>query len=59
MIRPQEVAAILGLTQRKIQEMVETEKIRPVRGPNIDGYGKRLYLRSDIEELAAEKNRSV
>lgn len=49
------VAAILGVVPSAVEKMVEAGKLKVIRGPHIDGHGNYVFLRSDVEKLAAER----
>jgi hypothetical protein len=50
-----ETAEILGVNVSCVDKMIADGSLTPISGPKIDGFGKNLFLRRDIEELQAER----
>jgi TniQ len=49
-----EAAAVLEVNVSCIDKMIASGILKPISGPGIDGFGKNLFLRSDVEKLHAE-----
>jgi hypothetical protein len=54
-VTPQ-AAIILGVHTSCIDKMVASGVLKPISGPKVDGFGKNLFLRSDVEKLRSERN---
>jgi hypothetical protein len=50
-----EAAEILEVNVSCIDKMIASGLLKPISGPGIDGFGKNLFLRSDVEKLRAER----
>jgi hypothetical protein len=50
-----EAAEILGVNVSCVDKMIATGVLKPVSGPIVDGFGKNLFLRSDVEQLHRER----
>lgn len=50
-----EAAEILGVNVSCIDKMVESGILRPISGPKVDGFGKNLFLRGEVEHLHGER----
>jgi TniQ len=48
-------AAMLELHQSSVSRMAQSGKLKPSRGPQVDGFAFNLFIRSDIEKLYAER----
>jgi hypothetical protein len=46
-----ETAKILGIHRTAILKMTWKGRLRAVSGPGIDGFGKHLYLRREVESI--------
>lgn len=54
-----QVETILGLTSKRIKELVVTGLLHPFRGPTIDGYSDWKFDSSEVEALWRDLERSV
>jgi hypothetical protein len=50
-----DAAEILGVYESSVNKMIEAGLLKPISGPSIDGYGRNLFLRSDVEKVYAER----
>jgi hypothetical protein len=50
-----EAAAILGVNITCVHKLKVAGALRPVSGPDVDGFRLNLFLRSDVEKLHAER----
>jgi hypothetical protein len=50
-----ETAEILGVNPSCVDKMIANGELRPISGPKVDGFGKNLFLRDDIEKLHKER----
>lgn len=50
-----EAAAILGVNPSCVDKMIANGELRPISGPKVDGFGKNLFLRDDVEKLHKER----
>ena len=50
-----ESASILGVNLTCIHKLKTSGVLRPVSGPDVDGFRLNLYLRDDVEKLRAER----
>ncbi len=50
-----EAASILGVNLTCIHKLKTSGVLRPVSGPDVDGFRLNLYLRDDVEKLRAER----
>jgi hypothetical protein len=48
-------AAILGVNITCIKKLTDSGLLKPASGPDVDGFGLNLYLRSDVEKLHTER----
>jgi hypothetical protein len=48
-------AKILGVDVSCVDKLVASGTLKPISGPTVDGYGKNLFLRGDVERLHAER----
>jgi DNA-binding transcriptional MerR regulator len=54
-ITSSEAARILGVSPHNMRHLVDAGDLKPISGPNIDGFGINLFLRMDVEELHAKR----
>jgi hypothetical protein len=54
-ITASEAAVICKVNLSCIHKLTVIGKLKPISGPNIDGFGHNLYLRTDAERLHAER----
>lgn len=50
-----EAAEILGVNVSCIDKMVVSGILKPISGPRVDGFGKNLFLRGEVEHLHTER----
>jgi hypothetical protein len=50
-----EAAEVLGVNVSCVEKMMRAGVLRPISGPAVDGFGKNLFLKSDVEKLHAER----
>lgn len=50
-----EAAEILGVNPSCVDKMIANGELRPISGPKVDGFGKNLFLRDDVEKLHKER----
>jgi hypothetical protein len=50
-----EAAVILGVNLTCIHKLKDSGMLRPVLGPDVNGFGLNLYLRDDVEKLRTER----
>lgn len=50
-----EAAEAFGVNISCIHKMKKSGHLKPVSGPDVDGFGLTLYLRSDIEKIRVER----
>jgi TniQ len=50
-----EAAEILGVYVSVVNKLIDSGDLKPISGPNVDGFGKNLFLRSDVEELRRQR----
>lgn len=50
-----EAAVILGVNLTCIHKLKDSGVLRPVLGPDVNGFGLNLYLRDDVEKLRTER----
>lgn len=50
-----EAAEILEVYVSSINKMIAAGVLKPISGPAVDGFGKNLFLRSDVERLHKER----
>jgi hypothetical protein len=50
-----EAAEILGVNVSCVDKMMADELLMPISGPKVDGFGKNLFMRSDVEKLRTER----
>jgi TniQ/Helix-turn-helix domain len=50
-----EAAEILHVNVSCIEKMVASGALKPISGPNVDGFGKNLFLRGDVKRLHSER----
>lgn len=50
-----EAVEILRVDASCINKMIASGRLKPISGPSVDGFGKNLFLRSDVEKLSAER----
>ncbi|MDQ1591237.1 MAG: hypothetical protein QOG71_1864 [Pyrinomonadaceae bacterium] len=50
-----EAAEILGVNVSCVDKMMADELLTPISGPKVDGFGKNLFMRSDVEKLRTER----
>lgn len=46
-----EAAEILGVNVSCVDKMIISGILKPISGPKVDGFGKNLFLRGDVEQL--------
>lgn len=50
-----EVSKILDVDITAVQKMIVSGILKPISGPLVDGFGKNLFLRGDVEKLRVER----
>jgi hypothetical protein len=50
-----EVSKILGVDITAVSKMIASGVLKPISGPSVDGFGKNLFLRGDIEKLREQR----
>jgi hypothetical protein len=54
-ITASKVAAICKTNESCIHKLTVAGELKPISGPNVDGFGHNLYLRTDVERFHAER----
>jgi hypothetical protein len=50
-----EAAEILGVYVSVVNKLIASGDLKPISGPAVDGFGKNLFLRSNVEKLREER----
>jgi len=50
-----EAAKILGMHRTAVLKLTKKGMLKPVSGPDVEGFGCNLYLRADVEKLREER----
>jgi excisionase family DNA binding protein len=51
-----ETAKILGVKLSGVDKLMTSGDLKPISGPTVDGFGKNLFLRSNVEKLRMERD---
>jgi hypothetical protein len=50
-----EAAEILGVYVSVVNKLIDSGDLNPISGPGVDGFGKNLFLKSEVEELRRQR----